>query len=419
MAGAGVYIHIPFCQARCSYCDFNTYAGLNHLIDDYVAALCDEIRGGDSHPNPLPAREREVELPSPYKGEGQGEGGSAPSRLPAEGRGEGVPLPSALSIYIGGGTPSILRPAHLASILAACRARWDIAPDAEITVEANPGTVSLTGLRAWRDLGVNRLSLGVQSLDDGMLRAIGRVHGAQQARSSYAAARRAGFANISLDFIYGLPGQTLDHWRATLEQALALQPDHLSLYALTLEEHTPMAQRVAAGELALPDDDSLADMYALAEDVLDAAGYLHYEISNWATGEQTTALHNTLYWRRRPYYGFGAGAHAFDGVRRTANVLHPNDYIGCVRNGQSPVAETELITPAMARSETMFLGLRLLHEGVSSAEFLAEHGQPLQIFAPQIDELIGLGLLERAGDRVLLTRRGRLLSNQVFVRFLA
>lgn len=392
-ASAGVYIHIPFCQARCSYCDFNTYAGLGHLVDDYVGALCCEMRQ-----RLTPA--------------------SAAPRQPAQGTVD-YARPRALTVYFGGGTPSILPASQIARLLAACRTLCEIAPDAEVTLEANPGAMTPDHLGALRDLGVNRLSLGVQSLDDTMLRAIGRLHDAGQARATYAAARQAGFANISLDFMYGLPGQTLEHWRATLAQALALQPDHLSLYALTLEETTAMARRVAAGELALPDDDSLADMYTLAEDMLDEAGYLHYEISNWATGEDTIAQHNTLYWRRQPYYGFGAGAHSFDGQQRTANVLHPRDYIARLHAGQSPVAESETITAAMARGETMFLGLRLLQQGVSAGAFLAQHGQPLAVFAPQIDELVGLGLLERRDERLRLTRRGRLLSNQVFIRFLS
>jgi oxygen-independent coproporphyrinogen-3 oxidase len=375
MASAvGVYVHIPFCQVRCSYCDFNTYAGLGQMVDAYVAALCSEIGG-------------------------------------SKGR------PPAVSIYFGGGTPSLLSSQHLAQILAACRAAFAIASDAEITIEANPGTVSEESLRAMRDLGINRLSLGVQSLDDAMLRVLDRLHNADQARDALVAARRAGFANISLDFMYALPGQSLEHWRATLQQAIALQPEHLSLYALTLEDNTPMAARVARRELILPDGDSAADMYELAETMLDAAGYVHYEISNWASANATRALHNSLYWQRVPYYGFGAGAHSFDGATRYSNVLHPRDYIARVQAGGSPRAGSETISPDMARAETMFLGLRLLQEGVSADEFAARHGRPLDVFAPQIAELIGLGLLERVGRRVRLTPRGRLLSNQVFIRF--
>ncbi len=369
----GVYLHIPFCQVRCSYCDFNTYAGLGHLVDQYVAALCAEIGT-------------------------------------VEGR------PGAVSIYFGGGTPSLLSGERLAQIIAACRHAFTVA-EAEITIEANPGTVSEESLRAMRSLGINRLSLGIQSFDDAMLRVLDRLHDAAQARDAASAARRAGFDNISLDFMYGLPGQTVDHWRDTLAQAIDLRPEHLSLYALTLEENTPMAGRVARHELILPGD-SAADMYESAESMLDAAGYVHYEISNWASTEATRSRHNSLYWQRQPYFGFGAGAHSFDGETRYSNVLHPRDYIARIQAGQSARAGSETITPEMARSETMFLGLRLLQEGVSAEQFAARHGQSLDVFAPRIAELVDLGLLERVGSRIRLTPRGRLLSNQVFIRFL-
>jgi oxygen-independent coproporphyrinogen-3 oxidase len=373
MDSIGVYIHIPFCQVRCSYCDFNTYAGLGKLIDDYIAALCNEI--------------------------------------------EGVQGYSAATIYFGGGTPSLLSETHLHRVLVACRASFDVSADAEITLEANPGTVTADSLRAMRKLGVNRLSLGAQSLDDDMLHLLDRLHNAQQAREALALARRAGFDNVSLDFMYGLPGQTLDHWRRTLDQAIALQPEHLSLYALTLEEHTPMFQRVASGDVRLPDDDTVADMYTLAEDALDAAGYLHYEISNWSSSVERMSRHNSLYWRRRPYRGFGAGAHSFDGDRRFANVLHPRDYIERMRTTGSALGESETLTPQMARAETMFLGLRLLIDGVR-VNSPSEGCEPSEGFQRQIGDLVQAGLLEVDDRRVRLTRRGRLLSNQVFVRFM-
>jgi oxygen-independent coproporphyrinogen III oxidase len=371
----GLYIHIPFCQVRCSYCDFNTYAGLGHLAGDYVSALCREIANR----------------------------GNIRSRVS--------------TIYFGGGTPSLLSIDKLSSILDACYAAFDVGEGAEITIEANPGTVSEDAFKEMRRLGINRLSLGVQSFDDAMLRILDRLHSAEGARTAYHAARRAGFDNISLDFMYGLPGQSLQHWRQTLTQAIALRPEHLSLYALTLESHVPMAQRVAGGELTLPDDDSAADMYTLAEDVLEHAGYVHYEISNWAIDRERASHHNSLYWRRVPYHGFGAGAHSFDGRQRFSNVLHPHDYIKRITTEQSTVAESETITPDMAMSETMFLGLRLLLEGVAAGDFAAQHGRPWAIFASQINDLVNLGLLERTEDRIVLSRRGRLLSNQVFVRF--
>ena len=393
----GVYIHIPFCQVRCSYCDFNTYAGLDNLVDSYVAALCDEIRGYP-HRTPLPDGES-----------------ASPVRPQQEASGQ---RRRASTIYLGGGTPSLLSTTNLEHILTSCRQSFAVDPGAEVTIEANPGTVSAESLRATRAMGFNRLSLGVQSLDDAMLHLLDRLHTADQAIAAYVAARQAGFDNISLDFIYGLPGQSLEHWQKTLDQAIALRPDHLSLYALTLEDHVPMARRVAAGALSLPDEDSVADMYTLAEEALQRAGYIHYEISNWATSPETASRHNSLYWRRQPYRGFGAGAHSFDGQQRFSNVLHPREYITRISSGGSALSESETITPDMARSETMFLGLRLLLEGVTDEQFAAQHGRSLSVYAPQIDDLVRSGLLQWVDGRLLLTRRGRLLSNQAFVRFL-
>ncbi len=403
----GVYIHVPFCQSRCTYCDFNTYVGLGHLIDDYVKSVCREIRAWpESHGAPAPSAAAS----------------GCPSRV--------------VTVYFGGGTPSLLSTAHMTALLAACHQRFPAANapcrdvpaerldnDMEITLEANPETMPAQRLRDLRSLGINRLSLGVQSFDDAMLRLLGRSHTADQARDTYHAARQAGFDNISLDFIYGLPGQSLAHWRDILAQAVVLQPDHLSLYALTLEDDVPLARDIAAGRCALPDDDTVADMYALAEDMLHDAGYVHYEISNWAachaaSGSYRAARHNLIYWRRQPYLGFGAGAHSFDGQRRYHNALHPADYIARMDAHGTAVAESEIITSAMAVAETMFLGLRLLHEGVMFEEAAARYGQPVHLYQAQINDLIAQGLLERHEGRLLLTGRGHFLSDEVFMRFM-
>lgn len=391
MVPFGIYIHVPFCQVRCGYCDFNTYSGLGHLTEQYVTALCAEIRGWRTF----------------HVG-----GGPAPAV-------------QAATIFFGGGTPSLLSLPHVERILAACRDAFTLQADAEITIEANPGTVTQEQFVGLRGLGINRLSLGVQSFDDAVLKALDRLHNAEEARAAYRMARRAGFDNISLDFMYGLPGQSLAHWRATLAQAGDLMPDHLSLYALTLESHVPMARRAAAGLISLPDDDAMADMYTAAEDDLEAAGYRHYEISNWVNrqppggGPQRPARHNLTYWRAEPYLGFGPGAHSFDGRRRYSNVLHPRHYIRRISEGRSATAQSETISAQQAMGETMFLRLRLLDEGVSAADFAARHGTPLAVFQPQLDELARLGLLVQENGRLLLSRRGRLLSNEVFVRFVS
>lgn len=271
--GLAIYIHIPFCRRRCAYCDFASTAGLEALIPAYVDALAREIAAQDRATVP--------------------------------------------TIYLGGGTPSLLTPAQVQAILDACRAAFDVDPAAEITMEANPGTVDAAYLPALRAAGVNRLSLGVQSFADGELALLGRIHTAAQAVAAYDNARAAGFANVSLDLVYGLPGQTLADWSRSLDRAVALCPDHLSLYALEVHGDTPLGRRIAAGDLPAPDDDLAADMYELAEDRLAVAGFMHYELSNWATGNDAACRHNLTYWRNEPYRGLGAAAHSWiDGERR-------------------------------------------------------------------------------------------------------
>ncbi len=386
MESVSLYIHIPFCKAKCTYCDFNSYAGLEHLFESYVRALIEEMR--------LAGQSRRLR---------------------------------AATIYLGGGTPTVLPLALLRDIFRACR-RSFLAPEGiETTVEANPGTVDEDYLAGLLELGVNRLSLGVQSFDDGELRLLGRIHTSREAVEAYRWAREVGFANINLDLIYGLPAQTLDGWRSTLRRALSLRPEHLSLYCLTLEEHTPLAQQVAKGEIPAPDDDLAADMYILAEEMLAEAGYTHYEISNWAkqipmTNDQipkTACRHNLTYWRNRPYLGFGAGAHSYFGQRRWHNVLRPEEYIERLWQGESPVAESEEIDEATEMAETMILGLRLVNEGVNFEDFEGRFGRRLEeVYGEELRELKGLGLIEVNSEGVRLTARGRLLGNEVFERFL-
>ncbi len=370
MNGIGFYIHIPFCRAKCAYCDFNSYAGLESLFEDYVLALIQEIQI--------------------VSGELQ---------------------PEADSVYLGGGTPTVLPATLLTAILQSC------GPAEEITVEANPGTLTPAYLTHLLHRGVNRLSLGVQSLDDDTLRLLGRIHSADQARDSYRLARQAGFDNVNLDFIYALPGQTLAGWRETLQEALELAPDHLSLYALALQEDTPLAARIAGGKLPPLDDDLAADMYLLAEEMLEAAGYLHYEISNWAQ-EGRLCQHNLKYWRNEPYLGFGAGAHSCCGGRRWANVVRPEEYLARLSEGRSAIAAAEEIDPHLAMAETMILGLRLT-AGVSFDDFRQRFGCALEaVYGEVLTELAAMGLLELDGSAVQLTGRGRLLGNEVFERFL-
>ena len=411
-----LYLHIPFCASRCHYCDFNTYAGLEALFEPYVSALCEEIR-------------RTGEL-----------------------RGR----PPARTVFIGGGTPTVLPVPLLAQALDACFTAFDLDPSAEITCEANPGTADQAHYSALRALGVNRLSLGVQSFDDRELRWLGRIHTAVEAERAFSQARAAGFENINLDLIFGLPGswtQEAESWERTLERAVALGPEHLSLYSLTVEHGAPLARQVRSGRIPAPDDDLAADLYQAACDTLAQQDYVHYEISNWARsanqqishqpsaiGRQLPASasrfpaspnplipasslyscqHNLVYWRHEPYLGFGAGAHSFDGARRWWNVRSVPRYIARVEAGRSPRAGGERIDRRLAMGETMMLGLRLLEEGVPDERFRARFGLDLEdVFSVEIGDLVARGLLERLPDRVRLTPAGVLLGNRVFAEFM-
>jgi oxygen-independent coproporphyrinogen-3 oxidase len=328
------------------------------------------------------------------------------------GRGERV-----ATLFFGGGTPSILPRPLIAELLTACRQAFAVDADAEISLEANPGTVDAAGLAGLRQLGVNRLSLGVQSAQPDELALLGRLHSFQQAAQAVTLARRAGFDNLSLDLIYGLPEQSVGDWQATLEAALALFPDHLSAYCLTVEEGTPLAEGVAAGRVPEPDPDLAAEMYELAEVALEQAGFGHYEISNWArTGRE--CRHNLVYWRDGAYLGFGAGAHSHRAGRRWWNVRAPAAYIARVGAGESPQAGGERLGREQAMGELMMMGLRL-REGVSDARFRGRFGQGLgEVYGPELAELAEEGLIAWDGERARLTPRGRLLGNRVFGRFL-
>ncbi len=394
-----LYLHIPFCRHRCGYCDFNTYAGLEALVPAYVRALCGEIKAVAA---------------------------AAGERLPVH------------TIFFGGGTPSLLPAADLAYILDCLAASADLITPVEISLEANPGTLSLNYLQEIRRLGINRLSLGAQSANPVELRLLERQHSYLDVIQAVAWARQAGFDNLNLDLIFGLPDQSLESWRRTLELALGLQPEHFSLYALTLEHGTPLERWARRGLILEPDPDLAADMYEWAAQRLADAGYEQYEISNWAArrlGELYVCRHNLQYWRGLPYLGLGAGAHGYAAGQRTVNALSPAAYIqrcssvleNSVHRYEFPQGPaTQSVTPVDRQAEigeTMMMGLRLVEEGVSEAAFQQRFGQSLrQVFKPQIDKLIRLGLLEwtvgAAGETLRLTRRGRLLGNQVFVEFI-
>lgn len=384
-----LYIHIPFCRTLCTYCAFNTYAGKGQLVEPYVNALLREMALVGKHPE----------------------------RLAVHG--------DAHTLYFGGGTPSLLTSAQVNAILDAARQVFGLRPDAEVTLEANPGTVDLDKLRAYRGAGVNRLSIGVQSAHADELRLFGRRHSFEEAAGAFETARQAGYDDISLDLIYGAPQQTLDKWGQTLDAVLAWQPEHVSLYALKLEEGTSLNLRVEKGRLPAPDDDLAADMYDMARARMAAAGLHQYEISNWAR-PGFESLHNRQYWLNEPYLGLGAGAHGSACGLRYWTVDPIGEYIERITSGDaqpypfSPaVAGYEVIDEVLEMSETLILGLRLVGQGVRRVDFEARFGRSLDsVFGPALKESEALGLIQQTDDSVRLTERGYLLSNQVFMRLL-
>ena len=390
----GLYLHIPFCRHRCGYCDFNTYQGIQDLIPPYTQALRKEI----------------------------GVLGAAGGRPPVG------------TVFFGGGTPSLLPLPGVRELLGAVRTCFALELEAEITLEANPGTVTAEYLSGLRETGVNRLSFGMQSARLQDLRLLEREHTPEDTVRSVGWARQAGFENINLDLIYGLPSQSLSQWRETLQAALDLQPDHLSLYALTLERGTRLRRAVLQGRYPWPDDDQAADMYDCGGEALEAAGFAQYEISNWARVDRRwdrpqsrVCRHNLQYWRNLPYLGLGAGAHGFAGGVRYSDLRTPSNYIRRMQEGNRREFP---LSPAAARSEkisrdeemrqTMWLGLRLTEEGVVDTAFASRFGVSFfDVFAREIGNLLEDGLLEwiSSEQRVRLAPRGKLLGNRVFMEF--
>ena len=381
-----LYLHIPFCHTRCHYCDFNTYAGILSLREPYVQALLTEI-------------ELAGILAAPAK----------------EGRPGGTLR--ARTIFFGGGTPSLLSVEQIARLLLACRSAFAVDEDAEITLEANPGTLSREQLKGLRTAEVNRLSLGAQSFDAEMLKTLGRIHSPDEITRAVHNARAAGFTSINLDLMFGLPGQTMRHWRETLDQALALHPEHLSLYALIIEEGTPFYTWTREGRIIPADEDLCADMYEYADERLQVEGYENYEISNWALpGYQ--CRHNLTYWQNLPYLGMGAGAHSSFGGRRFSNILDPAQYIRRLKMQQRAEAESELVGRAQEMSETAFLALRTA-KGLHLPTFEQRFGEPFtQFVGNRLNMVEEAGLLEQEQGWLHLSKRGRLLGNEVFLRLL-
>ncbi|MER0246146.1 radical SAM family heme chaperone HemW [Streptomyces sp. HSW2009] len=374
----GFYLHVPYCATRCGYCDFNTYTaselrgsgGALASRDNYAAMVADEVRLA-----------RKVLGDDPRQVE---------------------------TVFVGGGTPTLLDAADLVAMLAAIRDEFGLAPDAEVTTEANPESVDERYLATLREGGFNRISLGMQSARQHVLKVLDRTHTPGRPERCVELARAAGFEHVNLDLIYGTPGESDADWRASLQAALGAGPDHISAYALIVEEGTQLARRIRRGEVPMTDDDVHADRYLIAEETLTAAGFAWYEVSNWATTEAGRCRHNELYWRGADWWGAGPGAHSHVGGVRWWNVKHPGAYAQALTEGRSPGAGREVLAAEDRRVERILLELRL------------SEGCPLDILAPAgasaAARALSDGLLEPAPyarGRAVLTLRGRLLADAV------
>lgn len=393
----GLYVHVPFCEKLCPYCDFNKYLLRDGGVDGYLDSL-----------------EREIALYGPDVVAG----GRTTQEQVADGHGtDDAGEVMFDTVFIGGGTPTALTADQLERLLDAIMTGFRIAADAEVTIEANPGTLTDKKLAALKRGGVNRLSLGVQSLNDDLLRTLGRIHTARQARECYERARNVGFDNVSLDLMFGLPGQDAADWRKTLTDVVRWGPQHLSCYGLIIEEGTPFGELYARGELPLPGDEQELAMYEFTIDHLGQHGYEHYEIANWAVpGRQSR--HNRIYWRNGEWLGLGPGAHSQWGGERFANVRLPADYARLTESGRVPVESRERVDERTAQEDTVILGLRL-RDGVDADEFERRFGVAVtDVFDAEIERVRSLGLVESHNGRLRLTRRGLYLSNQVFQEFI-
>ena len=377
MADSGIYIHIPFCRSRCSYCDFATGLYQSELAERYVQAVISEIT-------------RAAQLDGPV---------------------------SADTVYFGGGTPSMLSADQVERMLTAVHHGFAIDPAAEVTMEMNPGSVTPETLREFRKLGINRASFGAQTFDDRELARLGRSHTSAETLRTFDGLRKAGFENISCDLIAGLPGQTMPGWQHNVELAMSLGPEHLSFYLLEVHSGTPLAEHIKRGLQPVPDEDLAGEMYEWMLGRAEASGYEHYEISNLCR-PGFASQHNTKYWTGAPYLGFGCSAHSYNGKNnRWSNERDVAKYVGLVERGQSPLVEERQLSPEESRAEAVFLGMRLMR-GVDLREFRAEYGIDLrEVYEADLSRFQEAGLVEFDGDLVRLTRSGALLSNEVFAAF--
>ncbi|HOJ11208.1 MAG TPA: radical SAM family heme chaperone HemW [Clostridiales bacterium] len=383
----GLYVHIPFCKSKCYYCDFNSYASKEYLISSYCEALIKEIE---------------------YYGNLAGT-----NRKP----GEHYNSYQIKSIYLGGGTPTHIPPQFILQIIEKCRNNFFIKDEAEITLEANPGTLSDEKLEVYRNAGVNRLSIGLQAWQDRLLKMLGRIHNVQDFISNVNAAQKLGIGNISVDLIFGLPMQTLDEWFQTLDEVLKLNIMHLSCYSLKVEEDTVLEEKIRKGELPVPDEDIDREMYHNTILKLKSKGFKHYEISNFSK-PGFESRHNLIYWKAEEYIGLGAGAHSYFEGKRYNNEVKPEKYISEIQKGNIPMRNIVSLSEKDRICEFLILGLRLT-DGVDTQEFKNKFGKDLfELYGANVDILIKRGLLEIEGEIIRLTPLGLDLANQVFIEFI-
>lgn len=373
----GLYIHIPFCKSKCYYCDFNSYAGQESMIERYFAAL-----------------KTEIELLS-----------------------DKLDNYIVTSIYIGGGTPSLVHESYISNLLDLCHQSFTIDSEAEISIEANPGTLSYEKLAKYRNVGINRISIGLQAWQDRLLKDIGRIHNSDQFINNYKLAKKAGFNNINVDLIFGLPGQTLEEWKETLYNVAYLEPDHLSCYSLKIEDSTVFGSKLRDGSLIPVEDELDRQMYYYSMDKLKEYGFRHYEISNFAK-PGFDCKHNLVYWEIKSYLGIGAGSHSYFEDKRFNNVYGLKEYITSLDNNILPWENINSISIEEQISDYMILGLRLIR-GIDMKRFSDRYGtEVLNIYEDKIERLIKKELLHIEAGMLKLTMKGLDLANQVFIEFL-
>ena len=381
-----LYIHIPFCKTKCGYCDFNTYQGIEDLMPDYINSLCIDIKNWLST----------------------------------------IKYPYINTIFFGGGTPSLMSQTQVQQVLNTINSYGNVAPNAEITLESNPDDLTFEKCQEFYDSGINRLSIGIQSLQNNLLTILNRRHSNSQAVQAIKNGQAAGFTNISGDLMYGLPNQKTSDWENTLKELSQTEPMHISMYSLTIEEGTPFHKMFRSGSIKLPQDDEIADMYAWAQQFLHLNGYQQYEISNWCQPEHES-IHNLVYWKRKPYIGIGPGAHSNLGNVRYWNIKSPSKYIQSISPNQTlnslitenPIIEDyEILTDKQIASELMFLGLRL-SEGIDCKLYYQDYGLDLmQIFAPEIEKLKDDNLIEVSNSIIKISASKIFIANRIFEEFI-